>query len=165
MTNAPFIIREITAADSPAVAEIIRQVMTEFGAVGEGYSINDPEVADMYTAYADDRSTFYVLEKAGTVVGCSGIAPLAGGDGHTCELRKMYFLPVARSRGQGKIMLEKCLQRARELQYQQCYLETLKSMESANQLYRKFGFTPLCNHLGNTGHSGCDAYYVLSLWK
>lgn len=163
MTNPHFILREITTADSPVVAEIIRNVMTEFGAVGEGYSINDPEVADMYAAYANDRSIFYVLEKDGTIVGCGGIAPLTGSDGTICELRKMYFLPAARGFGQGRAMLKKCLVQAKVLGYQQCYLETLKSMESANKLYQKLGFKPLCNNMGNTGHSGCDTYYALDL--
>lgn len=163
MTNPSFTLREIVPADSPAVAEIIRKVMTEFGAVGEGYSINDPEVKDMYSAYSDDRSTFYVLEKDQIIVGCGGIAPLTGSDGTICELRKMYFLSAARGFGQGRIMLEMCLAQAKKLGYKQCYLETLKSMESANRLYQKLGFKPLCGNMGNTGHSGCDTYYALPL--
>ena len=39
-----YILREIQQEDNEQVARIIRQVMTEFGAVGDGYSINDPEV-------------------------------------------------------------------------------------------------------------------------
>lgn len=163
MTQPSFTLREIQPTDTAAVATIIRDVMTEFGAVGEGYSINDPEVADMYAAYDNDRSTFYVLEKDNDLVGCGGIAPLAGSDGTICELRKMYFLPAARGFGQGRRMLEQCLQNARTLGYQKCYLETLKSMESANRLYQKVGFQPLCGNLGNTGHSSCDAYYALDL--
>ncbi|MFK7937354.1 MAG: GNAT family N-acetyltransferase [Saprospiraceae bacterium] len=163
MTQPKFTLREILAADAAPVAEIIRIVMTEFGAVGEGYSINDPEMDDMYAAYSPDDSTFYVLEKDGEIVGCGGIAPLAGGDGSVCELRKMYFLTTARGFGQGRKMVEKCLQQARALGFQKCYLETLKSMESANRLYQKLGFKPLCGNMGHTGHSGCDAYYALDL--
>jgi len=46
-----FAIRPIETADNPAVAAIIRDVMTEFGAVGCTYSISDPEVHAMCEAY------------------------------------------------------------------------------------------------------------------
>jgi putative acetyltransferase len=51
-------LRPIAVADNPAVAQIIRTVMTEFGAVGKGYSIEDPEVDAMYEAYQDPRSAY-----------------------------------------------------------------------------------------------------------
>ena len=39
-----FAIRTITQADDAAMATIIRTVMPEFGAVGSGFAISDPEV-------------------------------------------------------------------------------------------------------------------------
>ena len=42
--------RLIDKNDNAVVADIIRLVMTEFKAVGCGYSINDSEVDDMYSA-------------------------------------------------------------------------------------------------------------------
>ena len=44
-------LRPITPTDNSAVARIVRAVMPEFGCVGEGFSINDPELEDMFTAY------------------------------------------------------------------------------------------------------------------
>jgi putative acetyltransferase len=49
-------IRPSRCEDNSAIAEVIRQVMTEHGAVGEGYSIQDPEVDTMHEAYAGKRS-------------------------------------------------------------------------------------------------------------
>jgi putative acetyltransferase len=46
-----FVLRTIRPGDNPQVAGIIRSVMTEFGAVGPGFSIMDPEVDHMYEAY------------------------------------------------------------------------------------------------------------------
>lgn len=46
-------IRAMEEKDKTVVADIIRLVMTEFGAVGCGYSINDSEVDDMSADYAD----------------------------------------------------------------------------------------------------------------
>jgi putative acetyltransferase len=36
------------------------------------------------------------------------------------------------------------------------YLETLKSMEAARRLYRRFGFEALDGPMGATGHSSCN---------
>ena len=44
MADAPIVIRPISAADDATIASIIRTVMPEFGAVGSGFAINDPEV-------------------------------------------------------------------------------------------------------------------------
>lgn len=156
-------IRPIRPADDAAVAGIIRQVMTEYGAVGQGYSIQDPEVDAMTANYPPPRARFWVIERGGRILGCGGIAPLAGGPDHTCELRKMYFLPEARGLGLGTRLMNLCLDAAREAGYRCCYLETLASMEGARHLYRKHGFTDLTGPMGCTGHSGCNAWMSLPL--
>ena len=158
-----FEIRKMKRKDNPAVARIIRRVMTEFGAVGHGYSINDPEVDDMYSAYPKPGSVFYVISKNGKILGCGGIGPLQGGEQGTCELRKMYFYPELRGTGMGTKLLGLCLEQARLLGYQTCYLETLESMSSARNLYRKHGFEPLEKPMGRTGHSACNAWMARSL--
>ncbi len=58
-------IRPIDAADDAAVAALIRTVMTEFGAVGCGFSIGDPEVDAMSSAYPPPRAAFFVVEVGG----------------------------------------------------------------------------------------------------
>lgn len=160
---SPFQIRPIRPDDDPAMARIIREVMTEFGAVGRGFSIEDPEVGAMSEAYAGERSAYFVLLDEGEIVGGSGIAPLEGAPDDLCELRKMYYLPRARGRGQGRPMLELCLATARRRGFTRCYLETLGSMAGARRLYEKFGFRPLPAPEGSTGHFGCDAWYMLEL--
>ena len=87
-----FQLRPIEQTDNSQVAKIIRTVMTEYGAVGDGFSIQDPEVDHMFEAYQDPRAIYLVLVSNGQVLGCGGIAPLKGGDADTCELKKMYFL-------------------------------------------------------------------------
>lgn len=156
-------LRTIEAADNPAMAQIIRTVMQEFAAVGEGYSINDPEVDMLFETYDRADSVFYVLLREGRVVGGGGIAPLVGGPEGVCELKKMYFLPEIRGLGWGKKMVLACLEAARDLGYRQCYLETIDRMTGANILYQKLGFKKLDRAMGNTGHSSCEAWYVKDL--
>lgn len=156
-------LRPIGPEDNAAIAAIIRKVMPEFGASGPGFAINDPEVNDMFTAYSKKGCAFFIVTMNNKVVGGGGIAPLDGGDGTTCELRKMYFLPEARGIGAGKLLFDKILKVATDLGYRKCYLETLKGMSRARLLYERNGFKQVCQPMGNTGHFGCDTWYVRDL--
>jgi putative acetyltransferase len=158
-----FLIRPIESCDNPAVANIIRTVMPEFGADGPGFAIHDAEVDTMYDAYARPRSAYFVVERDGVVIGGGGIAPLDGGDADVCELRKMYFLPEARGIGAGSAMMLRCLDAARAHGFRQCYLETLTGMDAAQTLYRRHGFTTLSAPMGGTGHFSCDKFFILNL--
>jgi putative acetyltransferase len=156
-------IRSIEKADNASVARIIREVMTEFGAVGCNYSIADPEVDAMYEAYPAPAAAFFVVETEGRVLGCGGMGPLADGPADVCELRKMYFLPELRNTGMGTRLLALILDAARGAGYARCYLETLGSMNEARRLYLKHGFEAIDGPLGNTGHSGCNSWMIREL--
>ncbi|SFS04160.1 putative acetyltransferase [Dyella sp. OK004] len=158
-----FLIRPIETRDNTAVAAIIRTVMPEFGADGPGFAIHDTEVDTMYEAYARPRSAYFVVERHGVVIGGGGMAPLEGGDGDVCELRKMYFLPEARGIGAGGAMMQRCLDAARAEGFRRCYLETLTGMDAAQALYKRSGFQPLCGPLGGTGHFSCDQFFIRDL--
>jgi len=157
-------IRPIRQADNAIVAHIIREVMTEFGAVGCNTSISDPEVDAMYEAYAAPGAEFYVVETDGRVLGCGGMGPLAGGPEDVCELRKMYLLPELRGSGVGARLLEDILAAARQAGYRRCYLETLGNMTAARRLYERHRFEVLDTPLGETGHSGCNIWMIRDLW-
>lgn len=153
-----FTIRAIAPGDNAIVADIIRSVMTELGAVGDGYSINDPEIGDMHEAYRNGRGAFYVVEAKGQVLGCAGFAHLKGGTPDTCELRKMYLLPGLRGRGAGSALLQRCLEDAAACGYARCYLETKDDMHAARRLYEKHGFAYLAEPMGDTGHTACGTW-------
>ena len=156
-------IRPIEPRDDARIAQIIRTVMPEFGATGSGFAINDPEVDWMSRAYAQPRCAYFVVEDGNSVLGGGGIAPLEGGDADTCELRKMYFLPQARGQGVGAAMMQRCLETARELGFRQCYLETLNGMDAAMRLYERSGFRRIHAPMGDTGHGGCNTFYLREL--
>lgn len=158
-----FSLRPIRKTDNEAVASIIRSVMPEYGAEGEGYAINDPEVDQMYEAYKQPRNAYFVLTRGERVVGGGGIAPLEGADEDVCELRKMYFLPEARGLGFGQDLLNRALAVARQKGFRRCYLETLAGMDQAQGLYRRNGFEQIDQPMGNTGHFGCDTWFVREL--
>lgn len=167
-------LRLILPSDNAAMARVIRTVMPEFNCVGEGFSITDPEVDDLAGAYSARDSAFFVVENMGadagakevkeaTVLGGGGFAPLAGGDGTICELRKMYVLREARGHGAGRLIMDACLAGAKAAGYTHMYLETVKTMTDAAAVYQKYGFESLGGPLGNTGHGGCDRWMMRAL--
>ena len=156
-------IRPIETRDDARMAEIIRTVMPEFGACGSGFAINDPEVDWMSKAYGAPRSAYWVVERDGVVEGGGGVAPLEGGDADTCELRKMYFLPSVRGAGAGAEIMRRSLDAARAFGFKRCYLETLSGMDAAMKLYERTGFRRIDKPLGDTGHGGCNTFYLMEL--
>ncbi len=158
-------LRPITPADNAAVANVIRTVMPEFGCVGEGFSIEDPEVDDMAGAYGDPRSAFFVIEDSDSamILAVAGYGPLTGGDADTCELRKMYALPAVRGKGAGRLLIDACVAGARHAGFRRMYLETVHAMTEAAHLYRKHGFEYIPGPMGGTGHSGCDRFMLREL--
>lgn len=158
-----FTLRPIRPEDDKAIAHVIRKVMPEFGASGPGFAIHDAEVDFMSRAYGAPRAAYFVLERAGRIVGGGGIGPLNGAPADVCELRKMYLLREARGHGQGRLLLQACLEAAREREYATVYLETLTGMDAARALYEQLGFQRLGAPMGATGHHGCNRYYALAL--
>ncbi len=159
------LLRPIRPRDDAAMAAVIRDVMTEHRCTGAGFAIHDAEVSAMYAAYSRPDARYYVVERSGgaptEILGGAGFARLQGTDAAaaTCELRKMYFRPVARGRGLGRALLDLLLDEMRACGYRRCYLETTSWMADALRLYRAAGFAPLPAPLGSTGHHGCDAFF------
>jgi len=157
------VLRRLEPTDNPAIRDIIRTVMPEFGASGQGFAIHDTEVEDMYAAYTRPRCAYFVCEEGDRILGGGGVAPLAGGDADTCELKKIYFLPEGRGKGLGQVVLTECLKAAKALDYKYCYLETFNTMMNAMKLYEKNDFKKIPSPCGNTGHFSCDVFYTLEL--
>jgi putative acetyltransferase len=155
-------IRKIKKNDNPHIANVIKSVMTEYGAFGEGFSIHDTEVKNMYESYNNPGSMYFVIEDD-VVKGGAGIGPLVGESRNYCELKKMYILKDMRGKGVGKQLIELCLESAKKLGYRFCYIETFNSMNEAYNLYLKYGFKPISNPLGNTGHFSCDRWLLKKL--
>lgn len=170
--SAKYAIRPVSAVHRRAVASLIRTVMPEFGAKGPGFAILDPEVDDMFGAYRGRKSMYFVVTRPSArgesgsevVAGGGGFAALSGSDdAGVCELRKMYFLPELRGLGFGRKLLGICIESAKKAGYSRMYLETLETMHRARALYEQNGFRRLERALGQTGHFGCDVFYIRDL--
>lgn len=156
-------IRTIKPTDNKRLAEIIREVLTEFGGNRKGTAYYDFDTDYMFDAYQGKKEVYYVTEVDGELVGGSGIKLLTGNKDNVCELQKLYISSKVRGLGIGKNLMQKCLGFAQKSAYDKCYLETFSNMDAAIGLYKKFGFKNLDKPLGDTGHGGCDVWLMKDL--
>ncbi|GAB4226000.1 MAG: bifunctional helix-turn-helix transcriptional regulator/GNAT family N-acetyltransferase [Chlamydiales bacterium] len=157
------VIEPLTKEDSPYITKIIIEVLADYDCNKPGYAFQDEELHCFYEAYQKPNTKYYIARIGERIVGGAGIAPLVGGDEKTCELKKMYLLKDGRGLGIGSILLNKCLETAKNFGFNYCYLETTDKMKHANAFYCKKGFQRRESPLGNTGHWACNQFYEKKL--
>jgi putative acetyltransferase len=156
-------IRPIEPADNAAMASIIRNALTEFGANKQGTVFYDPTTDALYQLFQQTGSCYFIAEEDNQLLGGAGIFPSAGLPPGICELVKMYLSKNARGKGIGRLMIGKCLQEAKNFGYTSVYLETMPELVKAVSVYEKFGFRFLNGPIGNTGHFGCEVWMIKDL--
>jgi len=156
-------IRDIRHSDNIAIASIVRDTLAEFGANHPGTVYYDPSTDTMFELFQTERSCYNIAELDGEIVGGGGIYPTEGLPPDTCEFVKMYLRPHARGKGLGKKLIEKCLEQAIDNGFRNIYLETMPELKQALKVYEKFGFEYLKGPMGNSGHTGCSLWMLLSL--
>jgi putative acetyltransferase len=157
-------IRSIKPSDNQALAKIIRDTLTEFGANQPGTVYYEASTDALSELFRKPRSVYFVAETDNQqIMGGGGIYPTEGLPEKTCELVKMYLLPEARGKGLGRSIIEKCLQSAAENGFEHIYLETMPELKQALKVYEIFGFDYLSKPLGNSGHFGCELWMIKNL--
>jgi len=156
-------LRKTLPSDNEQIANIIRTVLIEFGGNKPGTAFSDYDTDHIFEAYQKQGQIYYVVELDGKLIGGCGIKQLESDNIEICELQKLYILSSARGLGIGKLLVEKCLDFAKENAYKKCYLETFPNMHAAISLYQKYGFRLLDAPTGNTGHCGCDVWMMKDL--
>jgi putative acetyltransferase len=157
------IFRKVRKEDNATLAEMIRQVFREHQAPESGTVYSDPTTDDLYGLFQHGRSVLWVAELDGTPEGCCGIYPTEGLPGHCVELVKYYLAAKGRGKGTGRKLMELCIRSARELGYDQLYLESMPHFAKAVGIYEKLGFRHLSGPMGNSGHTGCTIWMLLEL--
>jgi putative acetyltransferase len=154
------ILRSIQPADNASLAKIVRESLTEFGANKPGTVYYDDTTDHLFELFQQQGSAYFVTEWNHEIMGGGGIFPSAGLPDGTCELVKMYLKNKARGKGIGRLLIEKCIDTAKQKGYTAMYIETMPELKQAVSLYEKFGFKQLKGPLGNTGHFGCDVWML-----
>lgn len=157
------LIRPIKEQDDAEVGQLIKTVLTEFKANKPGTAYYDEITDNLSTLFTKSKAAYWVIEEENKIIGCGGIFPTKGLPVDTCELVKLYLAPAARGKGLGRDLMFKCFEKAKELGYQNIYLESMPELNQAVKLYEKLGFEHQCKALGNSGHFGCDIWMVKKL--
>ena len=154
-TLAHLCIRTASNEDCQRVVALVSTVLAEYGLVFDPKT-TDSDLQDLEANYLRRGGAFEVIEdRELNLIGSVGVYPI---DQKTCELRKMYFVPQVRGLGLGQHILQRTLDRARELGFSRMVLETSSRLEAANRLYAKFGFKP-----ETSGHLAARADQAYSL--
>lgn len=117
-----------------------RQLVAEYiGALSFDVSFQNYEVdiAELHTMYNKPHGALWLVEEEGRYKGCSGVRKI---DEQICELKRTYLQPELRGKGLGQLLLQYCMNVAREIGYQKMYLDTHLDMGPAIALYTKNGF-------------------------
>ncbi len=157
------IIRPIEPTDNIALAKVIRNTLTEFGANKPGTVYFDPTTDALFELFRSPGSFYFVATINNVIVGGCGIYPTINLPEGTCELVKLYLDSSARGTGLGKKLLLQSMHWAKQNGYNQVYLESMPELSKAVSIYEKVGFVRINQPLGNSGHCGCDIWMTKQL--
>lgn len=160
MQYKDFWIRDWEARDRTPAAQLIAQVLAEYGVCGEPEGA-DRDVWEVETYYQQANGVFWVIEQAGQLVGTAGFYPIRraqmGSNPTAVEIRKMYLLPEARRQGLGRFLIVELEQEIARRGFTNIYLETATALKEAVLLYEALGYAQLDPSQVETAR--CDRIY------
>lgn len=135
-----FIIRAWQPHDREAAAQVIAQVLAEYG-LGWEPAGADQDVLDIETHYHQTGGEFWVIESEDEIIGTAAYYPISRGT-QAVEIRKMYLVPGSRHQGLGKFLLQQLETRIQQRGFQEIWIETASVLKTAIHLYEKSGYHP-----------------------
>ena len=130
----------LAAAHEGQLLDDARRLMEEYAEslpFDLGFQGFETEVATLPGSYAPPAGRLLVARRENDSVGCIALRPLAA---DIVELKRLWVRPEARGAGAGRLLVGEALQQARSAGYARVRLDTAPGMESAQALYRSFGF-------------------------
>ena len=155
-------LRPMEVRDNPAVAQLIRASLEEFGLDKPGTVYFDSHLDHLADFYQQqEKAAYFVLEDEGHLVGCGGFAPVSD---KIAELQKLYVTKNSRGKGYSSRLIKRIFQEACLAGYEQLYLETSTELVTAVAIYQHYGFTSLQQPISNAaGHPAMNIWMIKSL--
>ena len=144
--SALLTIRHAHEGDALAAA---RQLFEEYAAsldISLCFQGFDDELASLPGAYAPPHGRLLLACRGKESAGCVALRPL---EPDTCEMKRLYVRPAYRSDGVGRLLAERVIHEAGTAGYRRMRLDTLPTMETALQLYRRLGFREIAPYTAN----------------
>jgi len=97
----------------------------------------DEELQQLSIMYAATSGGIVLCKKNNDFIGCSAIRKI---DTTSCELKRMWVQLPYQKLGIGETLLKECIALAKKLNYKEILLDTLKRLQPAIKLYKKYNF-------------------------
>ena len=128
----------VEVTDEKEISEV-RYIFIEYRKnLGLDLSFQDfqDELDDLPGEYSPPDGSIILAKDEDKTIGSVALRKIE----ETCEMKRLYVKPEYRGRGIGRRLAEKIIEEARNKGYKKMRLDTLKSLEEANELYRSLGF-------------------------
>lgn len=102
-----------------------------------GFQKFDEELLHLKEMYSFPNGAIVLCKSENTFIGCVAVRKKEEG---IAELKRMFIKEGYRKEGVGALLLQKALELTIELHYKKIRLDTLDTMTSAINLYKKYGF-------------------------
>lgn len=118
----------------PAFVALNREWLVQYGLLEQP---DEEQLADPWTHILNPGGQLFVATDEGVLVGTCAIAPV--GDG-VMELVKLAVSEQARGKGLGRLLVQQCLEFARERGFRRVVLLSNSQLQSALRIYESLGF-------------------------
>jgi putative acetyltransferase len=148
-----FLIRDWQKSDRNLAAELIRQILIEYGLPWQP-DLADRDVIEVETHYLDRGGEFWVVELERKIIGTAAYYPVEQ-DPQSVEIRKMYLLSEFRGKGLGRYLLLQLEKAIANRGFTTIYVETASVLKEAVSLYEKNNYQPMTE----VATARCDRAY------
>src|SRR3989344_4280519 len=97
----------------------------------------DKDLDDIEGIYINNEGEFYVATVGDVLAGMGALRKV---DAATAEIKRMRVEPALQGKGIGKMILDKLIEKAKELGYKKLILDVAEKQKGAQHLYESRGF-------------------------
>lgn len=127
----------VTADDEYAAAAGLFKEYAGWLNIDLGFQHFEKELKELKSMYTLPNGGIILCKNENEFIGCVGVRKF---DDRTGELKRMYIRDAYQNKGLGKTLLNEALALAKKCGYESIRLDTLNTMISAMNFYKKNGF-------------------------